>query len=76
VVCGESHYWNRLSDGTEVDLTVEQFAEYRLDAPPEVRARSYVLGFPDTARRYHALRKAVLSLLSVGPAATRSTRRR
>jgi hypothetical protein len=74
VVCGESHYWNRLPAGIEVDLTAQQFAEYRLDGPPGVRDRSYVLSFPDTARRYHLLRAAVASLLH-DPAAARSPRR-
>lgn len=71
VVCGESHYWNRLPDGTEVDLTAQQFAEYRVDTPPEVRDRSYVLSFPATVRRYHLLRAAVASLLQ-GTVAARS----
>ena len=29
-VCGESHYWNRLPDGSELDLTADQFALYDL----------------------------------------------
>lgn len=65
VVCGETHYWNRLPGGSEVDFTAAQFAEYRLDVAPEVRERSYVLGFPDTIRRYHTLRAAVLKSLPV-----------
>lgn len=63
VVCGESHYWNRLPDGSEVDLTAQQFSDYRLDAPPEVRDRAYVLSFPDTGNRYRLLRAVVASLM-------------
>jgi hypothetical protein len=63
LVCGESHYWNRLPDGTELDLTSEQFDTYRLDGPPEVRGRSYALSFSDTNRRYQLLRRRVLSSL-------------
>ena len=59
VVCGESHYWNRLPDGTEVDLTADQFQAYRLEAPAEARGRAYVLSFPDTANRYQRLRASV-----------------
>ena len=56
-VGGVSHYWNRLPDGTELDLTLEQFGGVRPDEPGEVRARDYVLSFTETARRYALLRK-------------------
>jgi hypothetical protein len=55
---GDSHYWNRLPDGTEVDLTEDQFRD--IEAKPlkidfVVRTREYVLSFPETSRRYHLL---------------------
>jgi hypothetical protein len=59
---GDSHYWNRLPDGTEVDLTEEQFGFIEARPIKEdtvVRQRDYVLSFPDTLRRYHLLKKLV-----------------
>lgn len=61
----DSHYWNRLPDGTEVDLTEDQF-QY-LEAKPlkkdyVVRTREYVLSFPDTATRYNLLKQKVEAL--------------
>ena len=55
---GDSHYWNLLPDGAEVDLTAGQF-EY-IDAKPlretaVIRGRDYVLSFPDTRKRYELL---------------------
>ena len=56
---GNSHYWNRLPDGTEVDLTAEQF-EWIIGEPlretVEVRDRDSVLLSPDTRCRYELLR--------------------
>lgn len=59
---GDSHYWNRLPDGTELDLTSEQFK--KIDAHPllettEIRTRQYVLSFPKTMLRYGILLKRV-----------------
>jgi len=56
---GDSHYWNRLPDGTEVDLTEDQFA--LIEGKPlkndyVIRERKYVLSFPDTMERYHLLK--------------------
>jgi hypothetical protein len=53
-VDGVSHYWNRLPDGTEIDLTRDQFARFS-PGRVETRSREYVLSFPETARRYHIL---------------------
>jgi len=50
-----SHYWNRLPDGTELDLTRSQFTSFELAAAPVVRSRDFVLSFPDTVRRYDRL---------------------
>jgi hypothetical protein len=53
-----SHYWNRLPDGSELDLTRDQFDVWE---PGEIveRDREYVLSFPETRRRYEELRSAV-----------------
>lgn len=53
-VDGVSHYWNRLPDGTEIDLTRDQFARFS-PGPVEARSRDYVLSFPGTAHRFHML---------------------
>lgn len=58
VVCGESHYWSRLPDGTEIDLTRSQFAVFHpIDVT--VASRDYVLSFAETRRRYELLRQRV-----------------
>ncbi len=44
LVCGHSHFWNRLDDGTEVDLARDQFPLWCLTAPVEERSRDYLLG--------------------------------
>jgi len=50
-----SHYWNRLPDDSEIDLTEDQF-QGRLqpieDLEPIVRDRSYALGASDAGERY------------------------
>jgi hypothetical protein len=63
-VCGISHYFNRLQDGRVVDLTLEQFDEPRSSGVGERRDRSYVLGFPDTRRRYDLLRDRIYATIS------------
>jgi len=51
-----SHYWNKLADGTEVDFTAPQFGDrYPQSLKAEIRAREYVLSFPETAKRYKLL---------------------
>jgi hypothetical protein len=59
---GDSHYWNRMTDGTEVDLTEDQFK--LIDDKPlkedfVIRTREYVLSFPDTASRYNLLKHRI-----------------
>lgn len=57
IVNGESHYWNRLPDGTEVDLTRAQF-NLPLDIGEViVRENTYVLANPATNERYETLRR-------------------
>jgi hypothetical protein len=65
VVNGESHYWNRLPDGTELDWTIQQYARPVREEGPVVRARTYVLSFPTTASRYEVLRAPVQALKAV-----------
>lgn len=58
MVAGESHYWNRLPDGSEVDATRSQFEVFD-PVGVAVRLREYVLLFPETQRRYELLRLRV-----------------
>jgi hypothetical protein len=60
-VNGVSHYWNRITDGTEVDLTRAQFAEPVTFGDIVEREREYVLSFPITASRYRLLKDNVNS---------------
>jgi hypothetical protein len=52
-----SHYWNRLPDGTDVDLTLQQFTESPEFLNVETRSRDEVLAHPDTASRYNILKR-------------------
>lgn len=51
-----SHYWNKFSDGKEVDFTGVQFGKSLHISNSEVRARENVLFSPDTQKRYSLLR--------------------
>lgn len=59
-----SHYYNRLPDGTVCDLTKRQFGDEYPDLTPEVRDRSYVIGFPETKKRYECLSSRLTELLN------------
>ena len=59
LVNGVSHYWNRLPNGQEIDLTIQQFNTINERTEPVVRERDYVLSFPDTAKRYELLKSRV-----------------
>jgi len=51
-----SHYWNRLANETIKDFTKSQFGDfYPEDLKSETRKRSYVLSYPETAKRYKLL---------------------
>ena len=56
---GDSHYWNRLPDGSEEDFTEDQF-DFIQDKPLKndyvIRERDYVLSFPATVVRYELLK--------------------
>jgi hypothetical protein len=51
-----SHYYNRFSDGSELDLTREQFRGEFFPENVEVRSRDYVLSSEVTRRRYELLK--------------------
>lgn len=63
---GDSHYWNRLPNGKQVDLTYGQF-RYSGITPFKndfiVRERSYVNGHSNTVRRYKILKQNVANYL-------------
>lgn len=64
---GDSHYWNRLPDNTEADLTEAQFQF--IEAQPLkqdfiVRERAYVLSFASTLTRYELLKQRVVNFLN------------
>lgn len=52
---GGTHYWNRLPNGQEVDLTAEQFDTEPVISEVELRSREYVLSYPATSARYQRL---------------------
>lgn len=59
------HYWNRLPDGTDVDLTREQFSSAEVVQAPTVLARP--AGPPRRcAEQYHRYRDRVFDALSIG----------
>jgi hypothetical protein len=67
MVGGIQHYWNRLPNGREIDLTRQQFGvNVSPDCPPESASREYVLSFPDTRRRYDMIRRRVEETLKSG----------
>ncbi len=52
-----SHFWNKLPDGREIDLTKDQFEDLSYqDLVGEERVRERVLAHPDTLRRYKLLK--------------------
>lgn len=54
VNAGDSHYFNRLPDGSEVDLTRDQFDSWQ-PSEAQVRSREYVLSHQATADRFQLL---------------------
>jgi hypothetical protein len=63
VNAGESHYFNRLDDGSVIDLTRDQFDCWD-PSPATVRDRSYLESHPDTVRRYERLLARMPTLVS------------
>ena len=64
IVGGVSHYWNRLPDGSTVDLTRDQFPSFQ-PVDIEIRAREYVMSFRETALRYRILADRARSHLTM-----------
>jgi len=62
-VNGADHYWNRLPDSSEFDLTRDQFCFSVSAAPTERVSRQYVLSFENTVRRYEQLSQLFKSAL-------------
>jgi hypothetical protein len=62
-VNGADHYWNRLPDSSEFDLTRDQFGAAVSVASPERVSRQYVLSFENTVRRYEQLSRLFESAL-------------
>src|ERR1019366_724345 len=58
VAGGDSHYWNLLPSGEELDLTRAQFASFAPEGTA-VRSRGQVLSFPSAAARYAILAERV-----------------
>ncbi len=62
-VNGAEHYWNRLPDSNELDLTRDQFGTAASVTMPETVSREYVLSFPKTVRRYERLSQLLTAAL-------------
>jgi hypothetical protein len=62
-VNGAEHYWNRLPDSSELDLTRDQFGPALTTTTPERVSRDYVLSFSNTSRRYQQLSHLFTSAL-------------
>jgi hypothetical protein len=59
-----AHYWNRLPDGTEIDLTREQFGRDELVQEPRTVRRPP--GLPNRgAQQYLTMRHRVLTTLGI-----------
>lgn len=53
---GQSHYYNAMPDGTEVDLTRDQFDAFTPVTEPEVRTFLYLTSSEKTVERWECLR--------------------
>jgi len=62
-VNGAGHYWNRLPNSSELDLTRDQFGSAPTTTAPERVSREYVLSFSNTVRRYRQLSRSFMSVL-------------
>jgi hypothetical protein len=61
-----THYWNRLPDGTILDLTRDQFRSFE-PGNIEPRSREYILSYPATAARYRTLAERVQACRPMEP---------
>ena len=57
-----SHYWNRLANGFEIDLTSDQFETEPHFDRVETRSRDYVLSYHETKARYEKMLRRVVAL--------------
>lgn len=62
------HYWNKLPDGTILDLTKDQFGENANPCPDEIASREYILESErakkvETLKRYLALKRKVNEII-------------
>lgn len=63
-----SHYWNKLSNGEEVDFTSSQYTDLSIgDLLGEERPRERVLSHPDTVKRYQMLKEKFEQNLGTSP---------
>ena len=51
-----NHFWNRLPDGQEIDLTKEQFPEGTMILNKKIIEKSYFSQFPEAIKKYKALK--------------------
>jgi hypothetical protein len=66
---GSSHYWNRLSDGEMIDLTIKQFKYSGIKPYKDkfmVRDRKVLNRYKDTYRRYLKLKEEMLKVYIYG----------
>lgn len=61
---GKYHYWNKLSDGSEVDFTNAQFEGRTPSLVGELRDRQEVLSDKKTKQRYNLYKKNFYRVLS------------
>lgn len=64
-VNGIEHYWNRLPNESDVDLTRVQFPEIRDVAAVVPVSREFILASPSTSGRYQDLRRRVLKQVPI-----------
>lgn len=58
------HVWNKLPDGTELDLTVDQFGpDFEGCSKPVIMQREYALKDQNREPRYNMLKESVLEKL-------------
>ncbi len=64
-VNGIEHYWNRLPNEEEVDLTRAQFANVHEVVSVAPASREFILASPSTAARYTELKRRVSMKVSI-----------
>ena len=59
-----SHYWNRLPNGKEIDLTENQFLGQKPRLIGKVRTRKHIISNQETLNRYHLFKSKVIKKLN------------